>query len=268
MSKIAIEKLNMIKLIQYLVFLVLFSTCTSKVNDTALEVLKDGISEIKQSNQNSILRLERNLSEQSFESKLANVDSAKSLIYMRDAALRNKITLNVYGEHLFEKYKTCEIADSNRLARAKTLLSIDNHKTDSIHYYQSLLSLLMIERDLIEVCMMNGGAADSKCLGFHIPMYSDPDTIKVNTSFAFIACGFEKLRGSSVLKIHDKFNVTFNGVKLIIPIDYKIIGNAVVVTVTPNKLGMYVVTGGMGIFDQNLNYQASDTFRKSFYVID
>lgn len=258
----------MIKIIQYLIFAFLFIACKSKASDVGLEVLKDGISEIKQSNQNFILRLERNLSEQSFKSKLSNVDSAKFLIYMRDAALRNKITLKVYGEHLFEKYKTCEIADSNRLAHAKTLLSINNDKTDSLQYYQSLLSLLLIERDLIEVCMMNAGAADSKCMGFHIPMYSEQDTIKVNTSFAFIACGFEKLTGSSVLKIHDKFNVTLNGVKVNIPIDYKIVGNAVVVTITPDKAGTYVIIGAMGIFDQNLNYQASDTFRQKIYVID
>jgi len=258
----------MIKITHYLFFAVSFIACTSKVNDVGFEVLKDAISEIKKSNQSCILRLERNLSEQSFKSKLANVDSAKSLIYMRDATLRNKISLNVYGEHLFEKYKTCEIADCNRLAHAKMLLSINNDKTDSVQYYQSLLSLLMIEKDLIEVYMMNAGAADSKCMGFHIPMYAEHDTIKANTSFSFIACGFEKLTGSSVLKIHEKFNVTFNGVKVTIPIDYKVIGNAVVVTLTPDKAGTYVVIGAMCIFDQNLNYQASDTFKKSFYVLE
>lgn len=187
---------------------------------------------------------------------------------MRDAALRNKISMNTYGEYLFEKYKTCEIADSNRLVHAKTLLSFNNDKADSLKYYQSLLSLLMIERDLIEVIGMNTDASDSKCFGFHIPIYSEGDTVKVNTSFTFIACGFERLRGLSVLKIHDQFNISLNGEKVKIPVDYRIIGNAVIVTITPDKAGTYVVTGGMGIFDQKLEYQASDTFKQRFYVIE
>lgn len=94
------------------------------------------------------------------------------------------------------------------------------------------------------------------------------DTVKVNTSFTFIACGFERLRGLSVLKIHDQFNISLNGEKVKIPVDYRIIGNAVIVTITPDKAGTHVVTGGMGIFDQKLECQASDTFKQRFYVIE
>jgi hypothetical protein len=78
-------------------------------------------------------------------------------------------------------------------------------------------------------------AADFRCFGFHIPIYAQPDTVKVNTDFAFIACGFEKLRFSYVMKIHDKFHITLNGEKVNLPVNYKIIGNAVVVTVIPDK---------------------------------
>ena len=170
--------------------------------------------------------------------------------------------------HLFEKYKTCEIADSNRLFRAKTLLSLYNNKIDSLEYYQSLLSLLLIERDLVEEAGMMTAAGSARCFGLYIPMYSEPDTVKLNTSFTFIACGFEKLRFSYVMKIHDKFELTLNGAKVKIPIKHKIIGNAVVVEVTPTKAGTYVIKGEMSIFDQNLNYVASDTFKKSFYVLE
>ena len=218
--------MKMIKIIQYFVLAALFIACKSKVNDAGLEVLKDNISEMKKSNQNWVLELERKLRQGGFKDR-AIVDSAKSLIYMRDAALRNKITLSVFGEHLFEKYKTCEIGDSNRLFRAKTLLSLYNNKIDSLEYYQSLLSLLLIERDLVEEAGMMTGAGSARCFSLYIPMYSEPDTVKLNTSFKFIACGFEKLRFSYVMKINDKFEMTLDGAKVKIPIEHKIIGNAV-----------------------------------------
>jgi hypothetical protein len=255
------------KTLVYFVFALFFIACASEVNKVEIEVLKDGIADLKLRNHGCVLTLERNLFKSGSQSDVILIDSAKQLIYNRDAALRNKITMSAYGSYLFEKYATSEMADSSRLSRAKILLYNYIETSDSLQYHQLLLSLLLIERDLIEAEMMNY-RGDVKCFGFHIPIYADQDTIKIGSSFSFIACGFEKLRGTSVLEIHNKFTVKLNGVTENIPVDYKIIGNAVVVTVKPDKAGEYFVFGGIGIFDKNLIYEASDTFRQRIYVTE
>lgn len=217
-------------------------TCKRNDNYVAIENLKDLANQQFSINEHIYLTVKKNVEDEGRKpNEVEIMEKASSIIKNRDVNFA-KMDFKNHLKFIKSEYSAIDIKFPDKIKRSEMLYSNYQKSKDSVSYYQFILSVLLIEKDILSSYNSKIGSSCGFSLKAHI--LKNQDTVDLNKRYSFFVYP-EYYAMNGVLQIDTNIHVLCDGEKINLKLGKREIGGLLAVELCPPQKGLYQITGNV-----------------------